>query len=191
MKASEWGEEGTDQIPETYLGQVSYYASLTGVKRVDIAVLIGGQDFRIYTYTSRPELEHDLKRVAKKFWTKHVLAKKPPKLTNLRDASILYPKGNGLEVRANSEVLKQVTELQDLKAREKELTKEIDNLQLTVKKYMQAGEFLVGEDDRIMATWKNSKAKKCLDMNKLKAEHEDIYQECLVEKEGTRTFLLK
>lgn len=45
------GEVGTDQIPEVYkYQQVAYYAAITGVSRVDIAVLIGGQDFRIYQY---------------------------------------------------------------------------------------------------------------------------------------------
>ena len=114
-----WGEEGTDQIPESYLYKIAYNAAIVGATRVDIAVLIGGQDFRIYRYMSDLFMEDKLIRVAKKFWNKHVLARVPPTLKNDMYAAKLYPKANGLEVRASGEILEKVCVLQDLKAREK------------------------------------------------------------------------
>ena len=63
-RGKEWGEEGTDQIPESYLVQVAYYAAICAVPKVDIAVLIGGQDFRIYTYERSKELEDKLIKIA-------------------------------------------------------------------------------------------------------------------------------
>ena len=38
-RRKDWGEEGTDQIPESYLLQVAYYASICDVAKVDIAVI--------------------------------------------------------------------------------------------------------------------------------------------------------
>lgn len=191
QKATCWGEEGTSQIPESYLYQVAYYAAITGATRVDIAVLIGGQDFRIYRYDQDEVMESKLIRVAKKFWNNHVLAGVPPKPKNNQDAAKLYPKGNGLEVRADDTVLTKVQVLQDLKAREKTLAEEIKELQLYIKDYMQDGELLVGEEGQCYVTWKNTAGRTSVDTNKLKEEYSDIYRECLKVGDGHRVFSLK
>lgn len=190
-KASEWGHEGTDQIPQAYLYQVAYYAAITGAEKVDIAVLIGGQDFRIYCYNKDLELEAKLLRVAKKFWQQHVEVGVPPKPRNEQDAAKLYPKANGLEVRADATVLSKVEELQDLKAREKSLAEEITELQVYIKDYMQDGELLVDEEGKICATWKNRAGATRLDTKKLQDNYADIYQECLKLSDSYRVFSLK
>ena len=61
MMADKWGVEGTDEIPDSYKCQVAYYAAIADVPKVDIAVLIGGQEFRIYTYIRDESLEKHLK----------------------------------------------------------------------------------------------------------------------------------
>lgn len=191
MKVTCWGEEGTDQIPESYLYQVAYYAAITGASRVDVAVLIGGQDFRIYRYDKDEVKESQLIIAAKKFWNNHVLAEVPPKPRTQEDAAKLYPKANGLEVRANDTILDKVNNLQDLKAREKTISEEIKDLQLCIKDYMQESEVLVGEEGHCYATWKNNKGRKSVDQNKLKEQYSDIYKECLKESSGYRIFSLK
>ena len=191
MKVTCWGEEGTNQIPESYLYQVAYYAAITGANRVDIAVLIGGQDFRIYRYDKDEIMQSKLIRVAKKFWNNHVLAGVPPKPRTQEDAAKLYPKANGLEVRADDIVLTKVQVLQDLKVREKTLAEEIKELQLYIKNYMQDGELLVGEKGQCYATWKNTAGRINVDTKKLKDEYLDIYQQCLKKSSSYRVFTLK
>jgi len=191
MKVTCWGEEGTNQIPESYLYQVGYYAAITGAQRVDIAVLIGGQDFRIYRYDKDEVMESKLLRVARKFWNNHVMVGDPPKPTNDKDVAKLYPKANGLEVRASDEILEKVCVLQDLKAREKNLAEEIKDLQLCIKDYMQDGEVLVGGEGECYATWKNAQGRKSLDSKKVKEKYSDIYQDCLKESSSYRVFTLK
>jgi putative phage-type endonuclease len=83
-RGKEWGEEGTDQIPESYLVQVAYYAAICAVPKVDIAVLIGGQDFRIYTYERSKELEDKLIKIACNFWDNHIEKRIPPKCVSTR-----------------------------------------------------------------------------------------------------------
>ena len=39
-KGKEWGEVGSDQIPESYLVQVAYYGAICDVPKVDIAKLL-------------------------------------------------------------------------------------------------------------------------------------------------------
>ena len=51
-----FGEEGTDQIPDYYLTQCLWYMKLTGFQVWHLAVLIGGNKFRMY----RIERDDDL-----------------------------------------------------------------------------------------------------------------------------------
>ena len=75
---SEWGEDGTDLIPESYLVQVATYQALTGCQYWDLAVLFGNQEFRIYHLERDLELESLILESAEKFWRDHVLARIPP-----------------------------------------------------------------------------------------------------------------
>ena len=43
-----WGEPGSDEIPLHYLVQMHHYLVVSGAVVADLAVLIGGSDFRVY-----------------------------------------------------------------------------------------------------------------------------------------------
>lgn len=47
-RAADWGEDGTDQIPEAYILQVQHYMEVTNLDWYDVAVLIGGNKYRQY-----------------------------------------------------------------------------------------------------------------------------------------------
>jgi len=47
--ANEWGEAGTDYVPDAYLLQCQWYLAVTQTDIADLAVLIGGNDYRIFT----------------------------------------------------------------------------------------------------------------------------------------------
>ncbi|MGE0347633.1 MAG: YqaJ viral recombinase family protein, partial [Gemmatimonadales bacterium] len=51
-----WGDSGTDQVPDAYALQCHYSMYVTGLDRWDVAVLIGGNDFRTYTLRRSDEL---------------------------------------------------------------------------------------------------------------------------------------
>lgn len=74
----DWGEQGTDQVPPDYRLQVAWYMALTQRDVWDIAVLIGGSDFRIYTIERDLELEEMLFKVVDDFWLTHVLPRVAP-----------------------------------------------------------------------------------------------------------------
>ena len=68
----------SDSIPESYLVQSAWYAAICDVPKVDIAVLIGGQNFKIYTYERNKEFEEKLIKIACNFWYDHVEKRIPP-----------------------------------------------------------------------------------------------------------------
>lgn len=191
MMAKEWGEEYTDQIPESYLCQVAYYAAICDVDRVDIAVLIGGQDFRIYTYNRNREFEEKIIKIAQNFWTKNILQKVPPKCINLTDTADLWPKSNGREILADDHIIKEIQELKIMQSEVKQLEEAIILKKVDIQEFMQDYDVLSDSNGRIIATWKNTSPRVALDIKRLQEEHKDIYQQYAKEKEGSRMFLIK
>lgn len=45
----QWGEPGSDEIPVYYRAQCIWYLDVLGVRECDVAVLIGGSEYREYT----------------------------------------------------------------------------------------------------------------------------------------------
>jgi len=76
-KLGEWGEEGTDQIPEYYLMQVQHYLAVTGFDVADLAALVGGNSLKIYTIERDEDLINNMIELEGKFW-EHVMSGTPP-----------------------------------------------------------------------------------------------------------------
>lgn len=101
-QAWRWGRGPTD-VPPDYLVQCQWYMALTGYASWDLCVLIGDDDFRRYPLTRDPELEGLLIDEGQRFWTDHILAKKPPPL----DAS---PEANAYVARQYPQATRPVRE---------------------------------------------------------------------------------
>jgi putative phage-type endonuclease len=94
----EWGEEGTDQVPEYYLAQVTWQMGVTGLTTTDVAVLFDRDEWRVYTVPFNEELWFGLLEVGGRFWRDNVLAGVPPP----PDASDRYKEFLGRAFPGNS-----------------------------------------------------------------------------------------
>jgi putative phage-type endonuclease len=191
MKGKDWGEQGTDQIPKSYLYQVAYYSAICNVDKVDIVVLIGGQEFRMYTYIKDEELEAQLIQAACLFWNNYVAKGVAPEASCIADIANLYPNSNGSTVEADESIVHEVSTLKEIKVQEKLLATQKADIELKIKSCIGEHEALINADGELLATWKSGKARQVLDSKKLQAEHKGIYQQYLTEKAGSRSFLLK
>lgn len=191
LQGNEWGEEGTDEIPELHKCQVAYYSAICNVEKVDIAVLIGGQSFRMYTYHKDREFEDKLIRAACLFWNNHVLKGIAPSASNLEDIASLYPESDGSTIKADEQILQDVEALKAIKNEEKFLIENKISLEIKIKSCIGNHDALVNGAGEVIATWRNVKPRQVLDTKKLQEEHQDIYQQYLSEKEAGRMFLVK
>jgi len=101
-----WGEPDTDQIPQFYLLQVQHYLCITALPVADVAVLIGGQEYRQYEIPADLELQEMIIEGERVFWDA-VLARTPPEidLSHPRALEIvrkLNPGTNGKSVTADA-----------------------------------------------------------------------------------------
>jgi len=61
-------DEWLEGVPTYYQTQVQHYLAVTGVSKAYVAVLIGGNTFRIYEVDADPEIQQMLIAVEKNFW---------------------------------------------------------------------------------------------------------------------------
>lgn len=87
-RKDEFGETGTDEIPDDFLVQLTVQMGVFEVNRADLAVLFGGDDFRIFSVRFNPALFHGIGCKVEEFWSAHVETKTPPPL----EASESYAK---------------------------------------------------------------------------------------------------
>ena len=190
-KMKKWGEQGTDEIPESYLVQVAYYAAICDVPKVDIAVLIGGQDFRIYTYERNKELEDKLIKIACNFWHNHIEKRIPPKCINTRDTFNLFPESHHHEIVAESNIIQKLEELKAAKKEENKIQFVIEKLKVEIQEFMRDYDVLIDNNGNVIATWKNTAPKSLFDLKRFKDEAKDLYLKYTNVAKQSRVFLIK
>lgn len=73
-----WGPSGSTEIPEYYVPQVMHYLFVMDYDFWDLAVLIGGQELRIYHFERDREFDDIIIDLGTKFWKNHVEKRIPP-----------------------------------------------------------------------------------------------------------------
>lgn len=109
------------EIPVYYETQVQWYMAVTGARRCYVAVLIGGQDFRIYCVERNSPVIQALASACFDFWTKHVLARVPPEPTSVEDVKKLFPQDSGEMTEATNDEAALIGEYRTLKGQIAEL----------------------------------------------------------------------
>ena len=73
-----WGPHGSAEIPSPYWIQVQWYMFVCGYPRWHVACLIGGRDYRSYTFEADLEFHAIMIEKVQEFWSRHVLPMDPP-----------------------------------------------------------------------------------------------------------------
>lgn len=103
-----WGEAGTDQIPPEVLCQVLWQQVVTGMHEMaEVAVLIGGNTFRLYQVGYDAEVAASMQEQVRDFWLKNVQKGIEPALKGPSAVPYLRKKWQNVEpemLEANAEV---------------------------------------------------------------------------------------
>ena len=190
-KGKEWGNSGTDQVPESYLIQCAFYASICDVPKVDIAVLIAGQDFRIYTYNRNKDLEDKIVKIGINFWYNHIEKRIPPKCVNTRDTFNLFPQSNYHEIVAEDNIIEKLEQLKTKKEEESRIQSTIEKLKTDIQEFMRDYDVLIDNQGNVIATWKNTAPKSLVDLKTLREKYREIYEKCIKYGQQSRMFLVK
>ena len=198
-KANEWGEPGTDEIPEHYLTQVQWYLGLLPAdeyEAADVPVLIGGNDFRIYHVERDDTLIAQLIEIGEAWWRAYVEADVPPEpdgsLDDMRARLALHPKDTGSMLDATPELDALARQLADARQALADAEAQKDALELQLKNLIGDASGISGAE--WSCTWKRSKDSKATDWKEACARAgvtKDIIDACTSVKPGSRRFLFK
>lgn len=174
FNTQDWGEPGTDSVPDTYYVQCQWYLFITGAKTCDLAVLIGGQDYRRYTIERNETVINGLLNIAKDFW-KHVEAGTPPSTLSAKDIIKMFPESQAGKFKdVGQEALDAVKKIKALSADIKVLEETKSELEAYIKSQFEDAEEL-RVDGKKVATWK-SQSRTTFDSKKFKEDHPAEYE---------------
>lgn len=197
-----FGEPGTDQIPEAYLLQVAVYMAITGFPAWDVAVLVGGNDFRIYTVRRDLEFEKWMVGELRVWWERYVEGNVPPPITGADSVADslarAYPREQFTMIEPTPEIAGLATMLDAARqniARGEAVRAECEN---KLKAILGDAEGVTGEDFKV--TWRATKesekvdwpalARRAMDaLERAKISTTEMLAEHTIRKPGTRRFV--
>lgn len=182
----DWGELGSTDIPEYYLAQVYHYMAVTDAEFADVAVLINGNDFRIYHIPRDQEIIDHLVEKEVEFWNDNVMAKVQPDPINNTDIKNKWPHDNGATL-ISKKLAAKCSKLSGVNLKIRDLTKIKSDLQVEIQKEMADHSSLADESGQLLATWKESSTRR-VDTKRLK---EDGMYDKYATESSSRTFRLK
>lgn len=182
-----------DGVPEYVQIQVQHQLAVTGKSAADVAVLMGGQALEVHRIKRDPVLIERLIALEARFWL-YVVSDTPPPPDGSESAAqalaALYPDDSGQCVDlSQNEVVN--TAFERLLAVRNELAR-VQDEEAQRKQVIQAAmghaskaTFAAGS-----VSWKKAKDSRTLDTEALQREHDQLVARYMVNKTGSRRFLV-
>jgi predicted phage-related endonuclease len=162
-----------------------------GFNNGSIAWLERGVDFKYREYEFDSEFFNYVMDIVADFWTNNVQKDIPPEPINVEDLNRMYKRHReGDFIQATDEIKVTCDLLKSINEQLKELEQKKEDYINSLKMVMRDAEGIVlGQIP--LVTWKTSKPSLIFDKDRFKLENPELYSNYLIEKEGTRRFLIK
>lgn len=189
--SEQWGEPGSDEIPQEYLIQVQHALLVMKLSVADVPVLFGGSDFQVYEVPADRELQEMVQDGEADFW-RRVERGEPPDPVTLDDVQQRYgrrsvPQG----VQASPDIAALCHNLGAVKAEIKRGEELAERFEVQIKSALGENETLLHGRD-VLATWKlDAKGRERFDTAGLKERFPEIYSMFVGAQPPSRRFLLK
>jgi len=185
---SKFDEDGL--MPAADMAQCVHEATVVGVSKVYLSVLFGGQELVIIPVEVTDQMKADHIERMNAVWTKVQNGETlPPEDTT--QTKLLYPVSADLGKMASQSVEQAIMLLKDVKAKMSELEATEEQLKTMIQGYMGEASNLVTLDGSVLATWKSAKPTASFDSKLFQSAMPDIYGKFVMQKQGSRRFLVK
>lgn len=186
-----WGEPGSDEVPDAYALQVQHYLAVTGFEVADIAVLIGGSDFRLYHVEADASMQADLIDAEAEFWQRVLTGNEPEPVTFAEAQQRFGRSGANGVVQAGELATQAAHDLALIKAQIKALEEHEEAAKAVLMRALgDSGDTLM-RDGKTLATWKLAKAPERFDTAAFKSAHPALAAEFTRPGNPYRRLLLK
>ncbi len=170
---------------------MSLVLGITNLPEIDVAVLLGGSDLRIYKITRDAGLESLIFEKATLFWTEYVEKDMPPKPQSIIDCQALFEKVSaGQSIEVNSETLDLIKKLKVLESLAQVEEEQIDAIKQQLIQTMADAEVLTYFGKPVI-TWKAPKHSYRIDTKRLSLEHPELVKTYQNPIQSSRRFVVK
>lgn len=163
--AEQWGEEGGDEIPQYYLIQCILCMAVTDLPEWDVAALIGGSDFRIYTIHRDIELETTIIERLLEWWETYMVRNQEPEIDSSESCAqylaTKYPKNFKPLKQADETAEQLLSRLAEVCYSLKSLKEQEETIKNLLKNYIGDADGVQGIAGK--ATWRATKDTKKID----------------------------
>jgi len=147
---SDWGADGSDEVPMHYAAQALWYLDILGLEDADFPVLswpydtrdllgmtpdaiVEAVELRVFKVRYSPSLAKDVRAKVRHFHDAHVLAEVPPPAVDLADAKRLAWSVTGKCVEFTEAEVSAMIERDRIKAEIKERQQQVDALDFALR----------------------------------------------------------
>ena len=185
---SKFDESGL--MPAADMAQCVHEATVVGVSKVYLAVLFGGQELVIIPVEVTDQMKADYIAKMSEIWS-HVGngTTLPPE--TLEQTKLLYPESTVDTKLASKSVEHACSLLKEIKEKRKALEAQEEQLQVMIQGYMGECGSLQSLEGNVLATWRSAKPTKSFDSKLFESAMPDVYNKFIMEKTGSRRFLIK
>jgi len=191
VNSAKFWDEG---VPDSYQCQVLHQLAVTGKPWCDVAVLIGGQDFRVYRIVPDLDKMADLIKREVQFW-QCVVDDIPPPVdgseSSGRALASMYPsdRGDTLDCSEDTNMNKLFGEYWHYRQQRESATEQEELLKQQLQERLGFASGAVLSDGKI--SWRKSKDSTTTDFKRLAEDHPDWVLPYEITKPGSRRFLVQ
>lgn len=160
-----------DEVPDTYLIQVQHYMAVTGLTVFDLAVLIDGRDFRIFTIHRNDDLIAEIESQLTAFWFDNVISDIAPDGAPIAESEVI----KGATIEATQDITSLIDAHKELAEAINELKAEQDKVDEAIKSFIGDSEILVA-DGHQLASYKTVNSNR-FDTAAFKKSEPALYQQ--------------
>ena len=167
------------EIPQQYYCQCLHYMAVMGYDRMYIAFIQFGNNFFWQTIERNDADIEVLIEAERQFWNEFVEAGIAPAANGSDSAQetlqVLHPNDNGKTVFLSTNDVRNVTELQEIKATISRLKDRQKEYEAKIKESL--GDNAIGDSEKWKVSWKNQN-RTTIDSTKLKEKYPEAYDAC-------------
>ena len=166
-------DKWADSVPPAYFAQCQWYMWIYGVNHADLAVLIGGSDYRVYPIPRDEDFISMMVAQAEDFW-RCVVERIPPQVSTVEAAAKKYPAPTVESKEADNVALDAIVQIKQLTEQANEIDRQLKEKKAVLMDFIGEAEAVtfLGEP---YATWKPQE-RTSLDTKRLKAKLPDVYK---------------
>jgi len=195
----DYGEPGTDQVPQEVLCQLHHQMIVAEVDFAQVAAFVLTQrgpgrtviEFRTYDVPYNAALGEAIIEGERLLW-ESVLTRTPPEASSVADRIKLWtradPSLSAVATGATHEAWKELLTVRDAS---KQLEAHRESLENILKDAMREAATLVDADGNVLATWKQDNDSSRLDGKMVEEKYPDVWDECQKNIRGARKFIIK